>query len=65
MSVYLFFYSKKMQTQTIKKPTCIVDFNNEQEIDEALMDINFKNSNFITFEESYKKSISNIESLTI
>ena len=45
-----------MQTETIKKPSCIVDFNNEAEIDAALLEAMNDESDFISFEEMYRKT---------
>ncbi len=56
-----------MQTKTFKKPSCIVDFNNEAEIDAAIAEWenDFKHWRTMTFEELIKRSDRHIESLTI
>ena len=44
-----------MQTETIRKPSCIVDFDNETEIDTALAEA--ENSPFISFETFLKETM--------
>ena len=54
-----------MQIETITKPSCIVDFNNENEIDAALLEAENDTSKFISFEEMYMKTKRHLDSLTI
>ncbi len=47
-----------MQTKTFKKPSCIVDFNNEAEIDEALVEWKkcFEHWKTMSFEDFINKT---------
>ena len=54
-----------MKTEKIIKPSCIVDFNNDAEVDVALNEALNDTSEFISFEEMYKKTSKHLETLTI
>ncbi|GEM_PF-3624225 len=56
------FKTEKKISFAIKKTTCIVDFNNENEIDKALKEA--ENTPFISFNKSYNDSQKYLESLT-